>query len=126
MLRYLKIVLFVAVAIFASAAWPVSDVRSFINTAQSLPGTYHTFSCADDNSETEHQLVDESIQPDEAARINRRYHERLAALFSLIPYFNHYTVAQKAATNNEIIYGIACSSKCLSTCYQYIFRLSPF
>ncbi|GAA4466634.1 hypothetical protein GCM10023093_21020 [Nemorincola caseinilytica] len=125
MFRYLKIALFVTVAMLASGVWSVADTRAFAGTVHGLSDTHHTFSCAGD-IETERQLVDDTIQPDEAARINRRYHERLAALFSIVPHSGHCAVAQVPTLNSDIIYGIACSSHCLSTCYQYIFRLSPF
>ena len=124
MLRYLKIILFIALAIAGRQVWCATDARFAAAVCSPVQG-HHTITSAG-NDTTERELVNGSFHPDEAARINRRYHERLAMLFSPVLPAVAYARPPTVALHKKIVYGIAYNSICLSSCYSYLFRLSPF
>lgn len=63
--------------------------------------------------------------PDEAARINQRYHQQLQAFLSAdvtFPPDHHLPFRLSELRKSPAVY----NSSCLSSCYDYIFRLCPF
>lgn len=71
-------------------------------------------------------FIPDQDNPDDAARINQRYHERLAAMFPHIPEAPFADIEVDFKPILSFAYNTFLNSSSLSSCYDYIFRLSPF
>jgi hypothetical protein len=61
-----------------------------------------------------------------AARIYQRYHERLMAYCQALPASGDTGFTDLLPANEKNISNAVFNSTCLSSCYDYIFRLYPF